>query len=36
MAFFGLPSRTGEFTVQYGGHHAAYNITSPAGTSLSP
>lgn len=27
ISFFGLPSKTGEFTVQYGGHHAAYNIT---------
>ncbi|MFF3207603.1 DUF3500 domain-containing protein [Streptomyces sp. NPDC002962] len=27
LSFFGQPSRTGEFTVQYGGHHAAYNIT---------
>lgn len=27
ISFFGTPSRTGEFTVQYGGHHAAYNIT---------
>ncbi|MGW0875684.1 DUF3500 domain-containing protein [Streptomyces sp. NPDC002740] len=27
ISFFGQPSRTGEFTVQYGGHHAAYNIT---------
>lgn len=27
ISFFGTPSKTGEFTVQYGGHHAAYNIT---------
>ncbi|MFH0177331.1 DUF3500 domain-containing protein [Streptomyces cacaoi] len=27
LSFFGQPSKTGEFTVQYGGHHAAYNIT---------
>ncbi|WP_030610928.1 DUF3500 domain-containing protein [Streptomyces fulvoviolaceus] len=27
ISFFGEPSKTGEFTVQYGGHHAAYNIT---------
>ncbi|MFD9320210.1 DUF3500 domain-containing protein [Streptomyces sp. NPDC060053] len=27
ISFFGQPSKTGEFTVQYGGHHAAYNIT---------
>ncbi|WP_405960689.1 DUF3500 domain-containing protein [Streptomyces sp. NBC_00024] len=27
IAFFGQPSKTGEFMVQYGGHHAAYNIT---------
>ncbi|XUL87894.1 DUF3500 domain-containing protein [Streptomyces galilaeus] len=37
IAFFGLPSRTGEFTVQYGGHHAAYNITyAGRNVSLSP
>ncbi|MFE6824842.1 DUF3500 domain-containing protein [Streptomyces sp. NPDC057690] len=27
LSFFGQPSKSGEFTVQYGGHHAAYNIT---------
>ncbi|MFF3500328.1 DUF3500 domain-containing protein [Streptomyces sp. NPDC003247] len=27
ISFFGQPSKTGEFMVQYGGHHAAYNIT---------
>ncbi|MFD3616286.1 DUF3500 domain-containing protein [Streptomyces sp. NPDC058676] len=27
ISFFGTPNKTGEFTVQYGGHHAAYNIT---------
>ncbi|WP_329343278.1 DUF3500 domain-containing protein [Streptomyces sp. NBC_01352] len=33
ISFFGTPSKTGEFTVQYGGHHAAYNITY-AGSSV--
>ncbi|USQ82466.1 DUF3500 domain-containing protein [Streptomyces phaeoluteigriseus] len=44
LSFFGTPSRTGEFTVQYGGHHAAYNITyagdnvtmSPSLTAVEP
>lgn len=37
ISFFGLPSRTGEFTVQYGGHHAAYNITyAGRNVSISP
>ncbi|MER5526290.1 DUF3500 domain-containing protein [Streptomyces sp. NPDC002677] len=27
ISFFGKPSTRGEFMVQYGGHHAAYNIT---------
>ncbi|MER5432210.1 DUF3500 domain-containing protein [Streptomyces sp. NPDC002588] len=37
ISFFGTPSRTGEFTVQYGGHHAAYNLTYAGGSvSISP
>ncbi|MCX4766155.1 DUF3500 domain-containing protein [Streptomyces sp. NBC_01275] len=37
ISFFGQPSRTGEFTVQYGGHHAAYNLTYAGGSvSISP
>ncbi|WP_416984435.1 DUF3500 domain-containing protein [Streptomyces sp. T028] len=37
IAFFGEPSRTGQFTVQYGGHHAAYNITyAGRNVSISP
>ncbi|MEU0844484.1 DUF3500 domain-containing protein [Streptomyces sp. NPDC005962] len=37
ISFFGAPSRTGQFTVQYGGHHAAYNITyAGSHVSISP
>ncbi|MFJ1971086.1 DUF3500 domain-containing protein [Streptomyces sp. NPDC087903] len=37
ISFFGLPSRTGEFTLQYGGHHAAYNLTyAGRNVSISP
>ncbi|MEU9368438.1 DUF3500 domain-containing protein [Streptomyces avermitilis] len=37
ISFFGLPSRTGQFTVQYGGHHAAYNLTyAGRNVSISP
>ncbi|MFE2311746.1 DUF3500 domain-containing protein [Streptomyces sp. NPDC059441] len=37
ISFFGKPSRTGEFTVQYGGHHAAYNLTyAGKNVSISP
>lgn len=37
ISFFGLPSKTGEFTVQYGGHHAAYNLTyAGKNVSISP
>jgi Protein of unknown function (DUF3500) len=36
-AFFGEPSETEQFMVQYGGHHAAYNITyAGQDVSLSP
>ncbi|WP_150245114.1 DUF3500 domain-containing protein [Nocardiopsis quinghaiensis] len=37
IAFFGEPSETEQFMVQYGGHHAAYNITYEGDdVSLSP
>lgn len=37
LAFFGEPSETEQFTVQFGGHHAAYNITyDGADVTLSP
>ena len=37
ISFFGEPSRTGQFTVQYGGHHAAHNITyAGSHVSISP
>jgi hypothetical protein len=37
ISFFGQPSTTGQFTLQYGGHHAAYNITyAGKNVSLSP
>ncbi|MFK4104054.1 DUF3500 domain-containing protein [Streptomyces sp. NPDC019531] len=37
ISFFGQPSKKGEFTVQYGGHHAAYNLTYAGGNvSISP
>ncbi|MDT7846724.1 DUF3500 domain-containing protein [Streptomyces justiciae] len=37
ISFFGQPSRNGQFMVQFGGHHAAYNITYAGGSvSLSP
>ena len=37
ISFFGAPSKKGEFTVQYGGHHAAYNLTYAGGSvSISP
>ncbi|MFJ8112302.1 DUF3500 domain-containing protein [Streptomyces sp. NPDC096132] len=37
ISFFGEPSRTGQFTLQYGGHHAAYNITyAGRNVSISP
>ncbi|MGW0821070.1 DUF3500 domain-containing protein [Streptomyces sp. NPDC002845] len=37
LAFFGEPSETEQFMVEFGGHHAAYNITySGDDVSLSP
>ncbi|MEV6482550.1 DUF3500 domain-containing protein [Streptomyces sp. NPDC051576] len=37
ISFFGQPSKKGEFMVQFGGHHAAYNITYAGdNVSLSP
>lgn len=44
LAFFGEPSETEQFTVQFNGHHAAYNITyykddvslSPTLTAIEP
>ncbi|MGW5877929.1 DUF3500 domain-containing protein [Nocardiopsis terrae] len=37
LSFFGEPSETGSFMVQYGGHHLAYNITySGDDVTLSP
>lgn len=37
LSFFGQPSTTGQFTVQYGGHHSAYNITyAGSNVSISP
>ena len=31
LAFFGEPSETGQFMVQFGGHHLAYNLTYQGG-----
>jgi Protein of unknown function (DUF3500) len=37
IAFYGEPSGTGEFTLQFGGHHLAYNLTYAGDdVSLSP
>ncbi|MGY1496791.1 DUF3500 domain-containing protein [Streptomyces sp. QTS52] len=37
ISFFGQPSKTGQFTLQYGGHHAAYNLTyAGQNVSISP
>jgi hypothetical protein len=37
IAFYGEPSETGEFTLQFGGHHLAYNLTYAGDdVSLSP
>ncbi|MGW0949086.1 DUF3500 domain-containing protein [Streptomyces sp. NPDC002623] len=37
VSFFGTPSKSGQFTLQYGGHHAAYNLTYAGGSvSISP
>ncbi|MFI6579089.1 DUF3500 domain-containing protein [Nocardiopsis sp. NPDC050513] len=37
LAFFGEPGESGQFMVQFGGHHAAYNITYAGDdVSLSP
>ncbi|MCX5522518.1 DUF3500 domain-containing protein [Streptomyces bobili] len=37
LSFFGQPSKNGQFMVQFGGHHAAYNITyAGKNVSISP
>lgn len=37
ISFFGTPGKKSEFTLQYGGHHAAYNLTyAGANVSISP